>query len=127
MQTGLRGIMSLFKVKLKQVKLFGHHGVLEEEKENGQDYFIDINYSFRREQEEDDIGKTVDYSKVVSVAREVFESKRYDLLENLAQDIVRAILSKESAIEKVRVSVWKKSPKVGAQTEAVCVSVKENK
>ncbi len=119
--------MGLFKVKLKKIKLFGHHGVLEEEKENGQDFFIDVNYSFGREQEEDDISKTVDYSKVVSVAREVFERKRYDLLENLAQDIVRAILNKESAIEKVRVSVWKKSPKVGAETEAVGVSVKENK
>ena len=119
--------MSSYKVKLKSIKLYGHHGVLEEEKEKGQDFLIDIKFAFNKSNDSDDIEDTVDYSKVYSVAKNVFEAKRYNLLESLVKDIAKNILAQMPKISKAKVTASKQNPPVGGDISQVSVSIKEKK
>ena len=117
--------MSSYKVKLKSIKLYGRHGVLEEEKEKGQDFLIDIKFTFNKSNDTDEIEDTVDYSRVYSVAKNIFEAKRYNLLETLVKDIANKIMAEMPKISTVKVSASKEKPPIGGDIAQVSVSIKE--
>jgi len=117
----------MYKIYLKKIKLFGHHGVLEEEKTNGQNFELDIKFKYEKTDKTDRLEAAVDYSEVCSVAKQVFEAKIYDLLENLVQDIANSILNKFEAIKEVKVKARKLNPPVGIQAASVTVSIKEKR
>lgn len=119
--------MNKFKVQLKSIKLFGYHGVLKEEKENGQNFEVDIKYKFEKHDAADEIDSTIDYSEIYLVAKKTFEAKQYDLIENLAQDIANAILAKFSAIKQVKATVWKANPPVGGNVASVGITAKSKR
>ena len=119
--------MSLYEVCLKSLELFGYHGVLEEEKKNGQYFYIDIRYAYNKNSNKDDIDDALDYSQVYSVTKQVFGSKGYNLLESLANDISNAIMKNFDEIQELEVGVKKKNPPIGGKSKFVRVSVKEKK
>ncbi len=117
-----------FKAKLKSIKLFGYHGVLPEEQEKGQDFLIDLTFGFIKQNPEDKIEATIDYAQVYRVAEETFKATRYNLLENLAQDIANAVLDSFSPIIKVKVAVSKINPPIkGSNIEKVTVTYKSKR
>ena len=69
------------KITIKNLKLFAYHGVNSEEKENGQNFFLDIDYyiNMQRACQSDDLNDTVSYAKVVKTARAAFTSDKFDL------------------------------------------------
>ena len=119
--------MSIFKIHLKKIKLFGYHGVLPEEKEKGQNFELNIKFLYEKTDDADRIEAAVDYAEVCTVAKQVFEAKRYDLLENLVKDIASAILDNFKAIKKVKVRASKQNPPIGADADSVSVSIKEKR
>ena len=38
----------MLKINLKDIKAFGHHGVYEEERKFGQNFFIDLSYTCKK-------------------------------------------------------------------------------
>lgn len=110
------------KVQINKIELFGYHGVLEDEKENGQNFVIDITYTFNKTDISDDISSTVDYSKICDIAKESFFIKNYDLLENLSHDIASSILNSYESIEEVILTVTKSNPPMNTPASSVSVS-----
>lgn len=108
----------LIKIKIKSLQLFGYHGVLQEEKEAGQNFNIDITYTIE-EKENDDIEKTVDYREVIKETNKFFKIKRYNLLEQLVKDIAGNILDKFSDIKSATVKVSKINPLVKETVQSV--------
>ncbi|TET53144.1 MAG: dihydroneopterin aldolase [Actinobacteria bacterium] len=119
--------MKSYKVYLKEIKLYGHHGVLGEEKERGQNFYIDVEYAYTKDDLKDDLNAALDYSEVYSKVKEIFKAKRYELLENLSQDIGKSLIENFSQIEKVKVKTTKIKPLVGGEVGAVSVSAKEKR
>ncbi len=124
---GCLAIMKSYKVYLKEIKLFGHHGVLEEEKEKGQNFYIDVAYTYIKEDLKDDVEAALDYCQVYFKVKEIFEAKRYKLLENLSQDIGKSLIENFSQIKKVKVKASKLKPSIGGEVGAVSVSAKEKR
>lgn len=77
--------------------LRGHHGVLEEERREGQPFVIDLTVELSELPRQDRIEQAVDYRDVASCAREVFEGSRFHLLETLAAAIADALIERFSA------------------------------
>lgn len=97
------------KIIVKGLKLFAFHGVNPEEKENGQDFIIDIKacLSLCVPCNTDNVEDTVSYAKIIKTARRVFLREKYDLLEKAAQAVADALLSEYEKISEVTVTVKK--------------------
>ena len=81
------------KIKLNDIKLFGYHGLNSIEKNDGQNFLISILLltDINIESIDDDIDNTIDYTIVYKIVKEVFNAKRYNLIESLVNEIKIAI------------------------------------
>jgi dihydroneopterin aldolase len=84
------------KIELRGLELYGHHGVLHDERERGQRFLVDVRLepADGRAAVSDDIGDAVDYRDVVEIVREVFEGRAFQLLEAVAAALVDALLAR---------------------------------
>ena len=87
------------QIKLEGLVFFSHVGVLPEEKQNGQEFVIDVTFYCRRlaATATDLLAQTIDYGQAYQVIRQIVESARFDLIERLA---VRVVLSNESDCQR---------------------------
>jgi dihydroneopterin aldolase/2-amino-4-hydroxy-6-hydroxymethyldihydropteridine diphosphokinase len=123
----------MYKVFIKNLKLFGYHGVNPEEKINGQDFIFNVTVQLKEDCEKpdialnDDISNTVNYSEIITVIKEVSGAKKFDLLETLSRQIAQNILDFSPLISKVKVKVEKPNPPIREELESVGVVCKLEK
>lgn len=113
------------KISIKGLKLFAYHGVNPEEKENGQNFVIDLDYyvNIARACQMDTLDDTVSYANVVKTIRRVFTAEKYDLIERAAQVIADAVLDEFDDIFKVEVTLKKPEAPISAEFDYVAVSI----
>lgn len=113
------------KISIKGLKLFAYHGVNPEEKENGQNFVIDLDYyvNIARACQMDTLDDTVSYAKVVKTIHRVFTAEKYDLIERAAQVIADAVLDEFDDIFKVEVTLKKPEAPISAEFDYVAVSI----
>lgn len=113
------------KISIKGLKLFAYHGVNPEEKENGQNFVIDLDYyvNIARACQMDTLDDTVSYAKVVKTIRRVLTAEKYDLIERAAQVIADAVLDEFDDIFKVEVTLKKPEAPISAEFDYVAVSI----
>lgn len=89
------GAASLDTIALVGVRGFGHHGVLPEERRDGQEFTADVwlGVDTREAARHDDLAATVDYGAVATDVHAVLTGPAYDLLETVAQRIADACLA----------------------------------
>ena len=113
------------KITIKNLKIFAFHGVNPEEKENGQNFLIDVDYylNIKRACQSDNIDDTVSYAKVVKVIRAAFTKEKYDLIEKAAEEIAKAIFDSFEQIYKVEITLKKPEAPVKADFEYMAVNI----
>jgi dihydroneopterin aldolase len=99
----------MITVELDSLEVFGHHGVLEDERRDGATFLYDVQLDVGEAALSDRIEDAVDYREVAECVREVSESRQFNLLEALAAAVADAILER-FPVERVRVRVRKPSP-----------------
>ncbi len=115
----------LDKITIKGLKIFAFHGVNPEEKENGQNFIIDLDYyvDISNACHSDNIDDTVSYAKVVKIVRKAFTDEKYDLIEKAAQVVADAVLNGFSTIQKIEVTLKKPEAPVSADFDYMAVSI----
>jgi dihydroneopterin aldolase len=91
-------------VELRDLRIFGRHGVHEEERERGQDFVFDVELEVGKRGTSDLLEDAVDYVAVAEAVREVSDARQYALLEALASAVADE-LERRFAPERVRVRV----------------------
>ena len=82
------------KIRLNKIKLFGYHGVNDNEKKIGQNFEINIEiYPQEKDGILDEIDSTIDYLSVYNKVKIVFFKKRYKLIESLAEKIAKELMA----------------------------------
>jgi dihydroneopterin aldolase len=102
----------MITIEIRDLRLFGRHGVHQHEKDEGQDFIFDVELDVGERGVSDRLDDAVDYRAVARVVQEVNESASFDLLEALATAVGDA-LSERFAPEAVRVRVTKPAVKPG--------------
>jgi dihydroneopterin aldolase len=105
------------KIELVGLELFGYHGVLAEEKENGQQFWFDLELEVGEWATNDRIEDAVDYRLIVDAVREVNE-RRFELLEALASTVAETLIDR-FALAKVKVRVRKRPAGIPVEYSAV--------
>jgi dihydroneopterin aldolase len=93
-------------VEVRDLRVFGRHGVHEEERERGQDFLFDVELDVGERGTSDQLEGAVDYVEVARAVREVSDARAYALLEALATAVADE-LERRFAPERVRVRVRK--------------------
>jgi dihydroneopterin aldolase len=96
-------------VELDSLEVFGRHGVLDEERREGQMFLYDVRLEVSDAALSDRIEDAVDYRLVAECVREISESKAFNLIEALAAAVADAVLARFE-VERVRVRVRKPHP-----------------
>ncbi|HEX2302351.1 MAG TPA: dihydroneopterin aldolase [Gaiella sp.] len=95
-------------IELHGIELFAFHGVLDEERREGQRFLVDLELKLAdtTAASTDRIEDAVDYRDVVATVVEVSDGRTYHLLEALATALADALVSR-FPLERARVRVRK--------------------
>jgi 7,8-dihydroneopterin aldolase/epimerase/oxygenase len=93
-------------VEVRDLRLFGRHGVHEDERERGQDFVFDVELGVGERGTSDRLEDAVDYVAVARAVQEVSDARPYALLEALASAVADE-LERRFAPEHLRVRVRK--------------------
>jgi dihydroneopterin aldolase len=105
------------KIELHGLELYGYHGVLAEEREEGQPFWFDIELEVGEWGSSDSIDDAVDYRLVVDAVREANE-RRFELLEALAATVAETLMER-FAVARVKVRVRKRPAGLPLEYSAV--------
>ena len=113
------------KIFIRDLELYAYHGVNEEEKENGQRFFLDITAAvdLREAGLTDDLSRTVSYAKIIKTVSVVFCAEKNDLIERAAERVADALLSGYDRLSAVTVTVKKPDAPVSAKFGTVGVEI----
>lgn len=113
------------KITIKNLHFYAYHGVNPEEKEQGQNFYLDIDYyvNIAKACHSDNVEDTVSYAKVVKRVKRVFTAEKYDLIERAAQVVADAILDEFEEILKVDVTLKKPEAPVKEDFDYMAVSI----
>ncbi len=92
-------------VEIHGVEVFGHHGVGEQERRQGQTFLVDVTLQIP-EPSGDALTATIDYRRVRDIVHAVNESGSFQLLETFTRAIADSV-HEELLPERVRVRVRK--------------------
>lgn len=102
----------MITIEVKDLRLFGRHGVHAHEKENGQEFVFDVVLDVGERGGSDRLEDAVDYRAVLDLVQQVNAARSYDLLEALATAVADA-LHERFRPQAVRVRVAKPAVKPG--------------
>jgi dihydroneopterin aldolase len=94
------------QIALTGLRVFGRHGVLPEERRDGQDFVVDavLTVDTRAAAVSDDLADTIDYAAIADRLAAVVAGDPVDLIETLAARLADACLQDERVIS-VRLTV----------------------
>ncbi|MEY8209541.1 dihydroneopterin aldolase [Corynebacterium sp. MNWGS58] len=94
------------RIELKGVECYGYHGVLEEERRHGQNFFVDITcwLDFSAANKLDD---TVNYAELAQLAHDVVTGEPEDLIETVAYRIAEQALADYEQLAAIEVTLHK--------------------
>jgi 7,8-dihydroneopterin aldolase/epimerase/oxygenase len=106
------------------IEAFGHHGVLDFERREGQIFRVDLvlGVDTRLAARSDDLQDTVDYGTLVAAVKKVVENDPVDLIETLAQRIADVCLS-DGRVQWAEVTVHKPDAPIEATFNDVALTI----
>lgn len=116
------------RIEIRGLRAFGHHGVYEHERRDGQDFVVDVTLDcdLTSPERTDDLADTVDYGELAARLAGAVETARFDLLEALAGHLAALALA-EPGVEAATVRVAKPDVALDARVEEVAVVLRRER
>ena len=114
-----------FDINISKIKCSGKHGIYDHEKQNDQEFQVDIHINIS-DFSEDEIDKTLNYEEIVNLVIKIVSTKSYDLIETLAKHISEQLVFKyaktEAMLQEIKVTVHKPDTILKDKTDGISVS-----
>ena len=116
------------EITLTGLRVFGRHGVYEEERRVGQDFVVDVTLHLdtRAASRSDDVADTVHYGEMAEQIAAIVDGEPVNLLETLAARIADHLLTFE-LVDRVRVTVHKPGAPIRLTFDDVTVSIERER
>ena len=118
------------KIEIRGLRIFGHHGVMEHERKNGQYFVVDakIWIDSERAAATDDISNTVSYAEIAQLISKNVGQNPVNLLETLSQRLADEVLFAASPwATKVKITVSKPDAPIDLFFDTVAVTASAKK
>ena len=112
------------RISLIGISAFGHHGVFDTERQQGQHFVVDVNCTLDLSPagSTDDLGKTIDYGALAQAVAADVERDPLNLIEALADRITLTCL-RYDAVQSVEVTVHKPQAPMPVDVADVAVTL----
>lgn len=116
------------EITLTGLRVFGRHGVYDEERRVGQDFVVDVTLRLdtRRAAATDDVADTVHYGELAERIAAIVGGDPVDLLETLAARIADEVLTAD-LVRSVRVTVHKPDAPIPLAFDDVAVTIERGR
>jgi len=115
----------LDKIFIKDLEIYGYHGVNEEEKRMGQKFlisaklFLDLSPAGKS----DDLCKTVNYGQLSQELEKEFNKNKYDLIEKAAEELSKFVLLNYGDVERAIITIKKPWAPIGKPIDYAAVQI----
>jgi dihydroneopterin aldolase len=112
------------RITLTGLRVHGRHGVLPEERRDGQEFVVDavLHLDLRAAAAGDDLGSTVHYGELAERLAAVVAGEPVDLIETLAERLAQVCLSYD-LVQRAEVTVHKPSAPIPLDLADVSVTL----
>lgn len=112
-------------IKVTNMKVFAYHGVLEEEKKNGQDFYLNakVYVDMRKAGISDKLEDTINYDLICTYLAEVFAEKVFDTIEAAAEYTLQEVIVNFPTIEAMELEVRKPHAPLTYVPEDISVTI----
>jgi 7,8-dihydroneopterin aldolase/epimerase/oxygenase len=116
------------RISLTGISVFGHHGVFDSERKQGQRFVVDVSCTLdlSAAASTDDLGQTIDYGALAQAVAADVERDPLNLIEALADRIALTCL-RYDAIQCVEVTVHKPQAPMPVDVADVTVTLTRSK
>lgn len=116
------------QLAIRGIEAFGHHGVFDFERADGQVFVIDLVLGLDTAPAavSDDLSQTVDYGTLVADVKDAVERDPVNLIETLAQRIAHVCTSRDG-VDWAEVTVHKPNAPIEATFSDVALTIKRSR
>ena len=116
------------QIRIKNLRIFAHHGVYEQEKEQGQNFCVSavLYTDTEKAEKSDNIADAVDYGAVCLFIDEYMRENRFNLLEALTGHVAEELLFQFPQIEKIELEVEKPDAPIPLRFDSVSVKIERS-
>lgn len=113
------------KIIMNGMRFFGYHGVLAEEREQGQLFMVDLELSLdlKPAGDTDNLELTVSYADVFESVGEVVTGAPRNLIEAVAESVANNVLEKFKPVREVKVTLKKPQAPIQGAFEYMAVEI----
>ena len=113
------------EIRLRGLRAFGHHGVFDYERDDGQEFVIDVDVRMPLGNLADDIDNTIHYGTLAESIVVAVERDPVDLIETVAERIATIVL--DAGADSVRVEVHKPNAPITVPFDDVSVVIERTR
>lgn len=115
-------------IRITGLELFGHHGVFDFEKHDGQRFVVDLTVwiATDRASHSYELNQTLDYSELVNKVAEVVQGEPLDLIETLASRVLDVVWGFDQAMS-AEVTIHKPDAPVEFPVADISVTMKRER
>ena len=115
------------RITLTGLAVYGHHGVFDHEKRDGQEFLVDITLwlDLSAAAGSDDLSKTVHYGELAALAERIVAGPSKDLIEAVAGEIADAVMA-AYVVHAVEVTIHKPSAPIRLTFADVSVTIRRS-
>lgn len=112
-------------IKIENLEVFAHHGVFQEEQENGQNFYVNAKLytQTRAAGQKDDLTLSTHYGEVCHFINRFMKEHTWQLIETVAEQLAEAVLLKYERVSAIELEIRKPSAPIGLPFESVSVCV----
>ena len=112
------------RITLTGLRVRAHHGVFDFEREQGQEFVIDVAVAvdLAAAASGDDLGRTVHYGELAEAVADAVRRDPVDLIETVAERVAAVALA-YPAVEEVEVTVHKPEAPISVPFDDVAVTI----
>ena len=116
------------RIELRGLRVRGHHGVLDSERRDGQEFLIDavLAVDTRPAAATDDLSLTVDYAGLSERLAGIVAGEPVQLIETLAEQLAQACLA-EPAVRQAEITVHKPNAPISLPFGDVSVTIRRER
>ena len=113
-----------YNIELQDIHIYAHHGVMQQEREVGAWFIIDITLTMNdySSTDNDNIIGTVSYADVYDIIRKEMKEPS-NLLEHVCKRICNSIYSAFTQVECIKITLCKETPPMGGDRLKAAVTI----
>lgn len=117
------------KIKLKRLKFYGYHGVLEEENRLGQKFTVNLELyaDLSKASKTDSVEDTINYALVYELVKKIVETEQYNLIEKLAEEITARVFDAFEKVKEIIVEIEKPEAPVNGIYDSFSVQLRRKR